>query len=377
MGSQSIEGETYFIEDVSNVFSPGLLIFSNLLESNLDEMIRIAGASNRLCPHCKTHKTREIAKLMLDRGVEHHKCATIAEAEMLASVGAPAVLIAYQMVGPNVRRLSELVDIFPATRFATLIDNPDSLKVLAGSNATTHSEFCVLIDLDSGMGRTGIRPGAAALELIELICSTKGVEFGGLHWYDGHHRQPDLNARRSGVLEGWEHLQRFRNELRIRGIDVPRVVAGGTGSFSILADSAIPGLQLSPGTTALFDADMAERFPELTFAPALAILSRVVSCNRSGHLTLDVGHKSCAADQPAGRRLFFPALPDAREIAHTEEHCVIATTSSDRFRPGDPLLAFPRHACPTSAVHQFATVVDSGQIVDRWEISARDRQINV
>ena len=67
-------------------------------------MIDIAGGPQRLRPHVKTHKTREIARLELDAGITRHKCATIAEAEMLASCGVPDVLLAYNLVGPNCGR---------------------------------------------------------------------------------------------------------------------------------------------------------------------------------------------------------------------------------------------------------------------------------
>ena len=158
---------------------------------------------------------------------------------------------------------------------------------------------------------------------------------------------------------------------------MPRIVTAGTGSFSILAETGEPNIQLSPGTTVLHDAAMAEMFPEMPFVPALGILTRVISNNRSGHLTLDVGHKSCAADQPAGNRLAFPELPDSTETQQTEEHLVIKTKRAAEFALGDALIAIPRHACPTSAVHKFATIVSQGKIIDRWEIAARDRMLTV
>ncbi len=372
-----INAPPYVVEDISQVDSPGILIFRDLLQSNVDAMIRMAGDADRLCPHCKTHKTREIVQMMLERGIRSHKCATIAEAEMLASVHVPDILIAYPLVGPNIHRLLRLIEKFPTSKFATLVDHPIPLTQLAEAAHAASTEVPILVDLETGMGRTGVSPGTAAHELIEMACATPGIQFAGLHWYDGHHRQPDEHERRGHVLAGWNRLLSFRDQLLIAGVRVRRLVAGGTGSFPILADALEPGLQLSPGTTTFFDAEMAERFPEMNFIPALAILTRVVSCNREGQITLDVGHKSCAADQPAGRRLWFPTLPDAREIAQTEEHCVIATSQSRDLRPGDALIAIPRHACPTSAVHQFASIVDAGRIIERWEIVARDRRLTI
>jgi D-serine deaminase-like pyridoxal phosphate-dependent protein len=122
---------------------------------------------------------------------------------------------------------------------------------------------------------------------------------------------------------------------------------------------------------------MATRFPEMKFQPALAILTRVISCNRANELTLDVGHKACAADQPAGRRLAFPELSSVTELMHSEEHLVIKTPDASQFKIGDHLIAIPRHACPVSAVYQFADVIVDGRAVDRWGIAGRDRMITI
>lgn len=371
---------TYLIKDASEIFSPGLVIFREPLEHNLAEMVRVAGGPERLRPHCKTHKTREIIEMQMKLGITRHKCATIAEAEMLGEVGAEDVLLAYQMVGPNISRLVKLVDKFPRTKFACLVDQARAVSQL--SNAITSDDNSgrsvdVLIDLNSGMNRTGISIGQDAIELYEMILSADGLNVGGLHWYDGHHRQSDLQERTGAVNAGWNQFIRFRDQLLLSGLEVPRIVTAGTGSFPILAEHGEPNLELSPGTTIFFDDDMATRFPEMNFQPALGILTRVISRNRKNHLTLDVGHKSCAADQPFGHRLAFPELPDAKELSHSEEHLVIETTQANRFKLGDHLIAIPRHACPASAVHQFANIIENGSLVDRWNIVARDRVLTI
>lgn len=371
--------DSYRISNAGEILSPGLVIFRELLDHNLAEMIRVAGGPERLRPHCKTHKSPRIIELQLEQGVTRHKCATIAEAEMLASTGVTDILLAYQVVGPNVARWVRLIDTFPQTKFASLVDHPNAVselsEVLTAQNGRPETD--VLLDLNSGMNRTGIGLGQNAIELYEMILAAEGLNPGGLHWYDGHHRQADLSERTAAVNVGWERLIRFRDQLLLSGLEVPRIVTAGTGSFPILAQHAEPNLELSPGTTTFFDDDMATRFPEMGFQPALAILTRVVSRNQPNHLTLDVGHKSCAADQPFGQRLAFPELQDAREVIHSEEHLVIETSHADRFALGDHLIAIPRHACPASAVHQFANVVENGQCVDRWDIIARDRVLTI
>ena len=368
----------YEIDDTSQIYSPGLVIFRDLMVQNLEEMIRIAGGPERLCPHCKTHKTREITQMEIELGIKSHKCATIAEAEMLCEVGVEDVLIAYQLVGPNVNRLARLMDKFPAVRFTTIVDHPVALEHLADVMASTPGrELDILVDLDTGMGRTGIAVGPEAIELYEMTLSLPGVRPGGLHWYDGHNRQGDFEERKAAVNACWDQFTRFRDQVLLSGLPVPRVVTAGTGSFPILAQKGEPNVQLSPGTTTFHDAQMVELFPEMNFTPALAILTRVISRNRQGHLTLDVGHKSCAADQPAGKRLSFPDLEDAVEVQQTEEHLVVKTDSATEFELGDDIIAIPTHACPAVAVHQFANIVSKGKVVDRWQIASRDRVLTV
>jgi len=123
--------DPYSIADVSQIFSPGLLIFRDLVEQNLHAMIDMAGGPDRLCPHCKTHKTREIIRLERGLGILSHKCATIAEAEMLASEEIPDILLAYQLVGPNLARMVQLAEKFPGSQFTSLVDHPRAATELA------------------------------------------------------------------------------------------------------------------------------------------------------------------------------------------------------------------------------------------------------
>ncbi len=377
-----LPSEPYSLLEPEKIFSPGLIIFRELLEHNLAEMIRVAGGAERLCPHCKTHKTSEIVQMQIKAGITRHKCATIAEAEMLAEVGAEDVLLAYQLVGPNVDRFVQLIDKFPKTRFASLVDCPaaidqlsDCLQRAKREPASQGKTVAVLLDLNSGMNRTGIEIGPDAIELYEMAMSADGLEIGGLHWYDGHHRQADAYERKIAVETSWRRLTQFRDQLLLSGLAVPRIVAGGTGSFQILAELEEPNVELSPGTTTFHDTLMTDLFPEMNFRPAIGILTRVVSNNRTNFLTLDVGHKACAADQPAGKRLAFPSLPDAVEVLQSEEHLVIRSDRAGDYQLGDHLVAIPRHACPTTAVHEFAEVIDNGVKVDRWMVRGRNRQL--
>ena len=105
----------YAVQDTSSIYSPALLFYKDLIQHNLTVALDIAGGPQRLRPHVKTHKTREIVQLELKAGVTKHKCATLAEAEMLAGCGAPDVFLAYNLVGPNCERMVRLMQAYPGT----------------------------------------------------------------------------------------------------------------------------------------------------------------------------------------------------------------------------------------------------------------------
>src|SRR6185295_15502208 len=105
----------FTISNLAEVASPALLVYPDRVEENIRRMIRMAGGAERLRPHIKTNKLPEVIRMQMDQGITKFKCATIAEAEMVAACGAPDVLLAYQPVGPNVHRFIQLVQKFPGT----------------------------------------------------------------------------------------------------------------------------------------------------------------------------------------------------------------------------------------------------------------------
>src|SRR5438105_4264687 len=129
--TESTMNPVYAIHDTSALFSPALLFYKPLIERNIALAVKMAGNPDRLRPHVKTHKTREIVRLELAAGVTKHKCATLAECEMVASCGAPDVFLAYNVVGPNRDRLVKLIRAYPDTRFSVQADHPDAVRALS------------------------------------------------------------------------------------------------------------------------------------------------------------------------------------------------------------------------------------------------------
>ncbi len=368
----------YQIEDAGQIFSPQLVVFRELVERNIAHMLDIAADPSRLRPHCKTHKMPAVTRLQMERGIDKFKCATFAEAEMLADAGVRHALLAYNMVGPNICRAVQFVERFPQVSFAVTADDATMIRRLSEAVKSTPRSIGVLLDIDPGRHRTGVPVGREARQLYELIARSPGLRPEGLHVYDGHLRQSDFHERCRGVAIEWGKLVAFHDELEEAGLPVPRMVCGGTPTFPCYARLDHPSLELSPGTCLFHDAGYAEMFAEQTgFTPAALVLTRVVSRPMPNRVTFDVGTKAIAADPPAGQRMIFPEIPDAVQVLHNEEHLVVETAQADRWSPGDSTLVIPRHVCPTSALYKEAYVVAGRRVVDRWPVVARDRQLHV
>jgi D-serine deaminase-like pyridoxal phosphate-dependent protein len=368
----------YAVRDTDAVFSPALLFYKPLIRKNIAFAVRMAGGPGRLRPHVKTHKTREITRLELDAGITRHKCATIAEAEMLAGCGVPDVLLAYPVVGPNCGRLARLAQRYPDCRFSVIADHPDPVRALSDALGTSGPTVDVLLDVDVGQHRTGIAPGERLVQRRRLVARLPGVRPGGLHVYDGHNHQEHPLEREAAVKRLLQPVLALRSALEAKGLPVPRLVLGGTPTFPVFARLDLPGMECSPGTCVLHDHGYGSRFPDLSgFTPAALLLTRVISRPTSTRLTLDLGYKAVASDPPAGKRCVLLNVPDYEAVLQNEEHLVIETPAAGRFAPGAEVYAVPTHICPTVAMHRQAYVVEDGRVTGTWDIVARDRLLTV
>jgi D-serine deaminase-like pyridoxal phosphate-dependent protein len=369
----------YALADVSNVLSPSLVLFPELIKKNIARVIEMAGSPARLRPHVKTHKTREIAKLLLEAGVTKHKCATIAEAEMLASAGAPDVLIAYPLVGPNLGRLAALIRKFPGTTFSVLIDHPDSTRALSEAMAKEGLTVGVVLDLDVGQHRTGIAVGDAALSLYTTAAKLPGLRPEGFQLYDGHNHQESRAERDAAVRALLAPVLELRKEAERRGVAVPRLICGGTPTFPVFAAMTdVPGIECSPGTFVLHDAGYGSKYADLAgITPAAVLVTRVISRPTADRVTLDLGNKAVAADPLLEKRVKLLDFPEYRTVGHNEEHLIVETAGAEKYKPGDVVFALPGHICPTVALHKDVLIAEGGRITGKWSVASRDRVLTV
>jgi D-serine deaminase-like pyridoxal phosphate-dependent protein len=361
----------YQLEDPETLNSPGLIFYEDRILENISILDGMIDHKARLRPHVKTHKSPDVVKLMLAAGLEKYKCATIAEAEMLGICEAPDVLLAYQPVGPNIERFMLLQEQFPATRFSCLVDNDSAANNIAKIAIQHQLTAQVYIDVNVGMNRTGIRP-SQTIELYESLLQVEGLEVLGLHAYDGHIHDAEMNIRQEKVNKIIVELQTLQQDIEQKFHRKPVIIAGGTPSFPIYAQSS--DFECSPGTFALWDYGYQQAFREQPFLTAALIISRVVSLPDENLICLDLGHKAVAAENPLTNRITFLNAPELVPVSQSEEHLVMDAGANHPYKIGDVLYGLPYHVCPTVALYDQAYSVSSKRPPETWQIVSRRRK---
>ena len=192
------------------------------------------------------------------------------------------------------RRLGELIVTCDNAQIAQQLD--DAAKAHA-------KRLKVFVDIDPGLGRTGIRPTEGAVALVEQIASADGLEFGGLQCYAGqvqHMESP--NERRARSLEAMKELGELCDALRARGIAPKTLSGGGTGTFDIDPDANVL-TELQVGSYVFMDRQYNDVWEKsggkAPFEVSLSVQTTVVSANRDGLATTDAGLKAFATDADA------------------------------------------------------------------------------
>lgn len=361
----------YRLQQESEVDSPALLVYPDRIKYNVALAVSMIDDVKRLRPHVKTHKTKEILQLQLDGGITKFKCATIAEAEMLGECGAPDVLLAYPLQGPKITRFMGLINRFPDTGFATIIDHVDAANALAEAAQDAWVKIVVYIDLDLGMGRTGVAPGEKALKLYRYASLQKGLEVRGFHAYDGHVREIDREKRKAICDHNFMPIADMLQTLRGEGYPAPTVIIGGSPSFPIYAK--YPAIECGPGTFVLWDKGYGDTLPEQAFLPAAVLLCRVISLPGNQRICVDLGYKAVASENPLDQRVYFLNAPDLKPVSQSEEHLVLEVPDGSCWQVGDVLYALPVHICPTVALYDSLIAVEGGLPIERWSVVGRNR----
>src|SRR5271155_3847393 len=269
----------YRVSGIEDVMTPALVVYPEIIASNIERTVKLLGGdADRWRVHIKTAKLGYTLRMMVERGVRNFKCATTLELLVACQSGAADVLLAYPTIGANARRVRKIAEQFPDVRLSVLAENEEQVRQWRGSR------LGVFLDINPGMNRTGIEQshGEEVVSLVRAI-GTSGLEFRGLHYYDGHHRQADELERTKAAHEGYRCLLEIVKAIERSGARVPEVITAGTPtlpcslSFEGFRNASFVH-RISPGTVVYSDASsLAQLPPEYGYRPAVLVIARVVS----------------------------------------------------------------------------------------------------
>jgi D-serine deaminase-like pyridoxal phosphate-dependent protein len=363
--------------DTMSVLTPALAIYPDVVDANIRATIDVLGGDpNRWRPHVKTAKLAYTMKRMVAAGVTHGKCATTLELQAAAAAGMTDILVAYSLTGRNAIRLLELAASLDTTRVSILIENEYQARQWPGSRVG------VFVDINGGMNRTGIEQERAD-EVIKLVRALPGlgVEFRGLHYYDGHMGGIAPEDRKRAAHAGYDRLMELVMSLESSGIQVPEVITSGTPAMPYAADywpfeSASFVHRVSPGTVVYNDTTSLEQLPGLGYAPAVVVVATVVSHPKPGIVTCDAGHKAVSADAGIPTCAVL-GRPDLLPLKPSEEHLPIEVLGGVPPAVGETLYLVPRHVCPTVNLFDEALLIRNGKIEGVERVTARGHEFAV
>jgi D-serine deaminase-like pyridoxal phosphate-dependent protein len=217
----------------NEVETPALILDLAVARTNIATMAeKIATLPAGLRPHAKLHKSPRIAQLQVDAGAIGIATATIREARVMADAGIDDILIANEVVGPD--KVAALADIARSTRITVAVDSRANLDALSAAASAVGSTIGVLVEVDVGMGRCGVRSKEEALEVARHARDLPGIELRGAMGYEGHCMlEPDREIRVQKQGKAMSDLFEVVDYLAADGLQCEIISAGGTGTYDL------------------------------------------------------------------------------------------------------------------------------------------------
>lgn len=358
--------------------TPAVLVDLDRMEANIREMSEVARTAGvALRPHIKTHKSAEIARLQLQHGAIGITVAKLGEAEVMADAGIGNIRIAYPILGElklrRLRALAERCDV------SLSLDSIEVAEGISRLGCEMGIRFRVLLKINTGLNRTGVLPGEAALSMADQIGQLKGLALVGILTHEGHvvmlaHDRAEV---RKYSMEVGRVMVQTRERLAEAGIDVEEVSVGSTPSARDIA--GVPGVtEIRPGTYIFNDVNEITSGVATEDSCALSVLATVVSVPSDDRAVIDAGSKVLSSD-----RIAHPGVegygrvrdyPDVAIDRLNEEHGMLRLSEARaRFKVGQRLEVIPNHVCPVVNLTDAMWGVRNGRVERRITVDARGR----
>lgn len=346
--------------------TPALLLDMPTFERNVtrmrDSIIEKGGIGWR--PHVKAVRVPELARKLIDAGALGVTCATLADAEAMVAGGIPSVLIANQIATPaKAARLAAL------QRHAEVIigaDSSDQLALIAAAASTSGTSVPVAIEVDIGIGRAGVTPGAAVLALANAVVSHPNLRLAGLFGWEGaaKARIADLREKTAAIAAAVASLVASAALCRNAGVPIGIVSCGGTGTYWI--SSTQPGVTEVQAGGGVFGDLFYRESCGVEHEFALSVLTTVVGRPSPTRIVCDSGWKSMSQHLAMPRPI---GIADIASVKLSAEHATINLAAASATPAiGDQVEFVVGYCDSTMFLHEELYVVTDGMVSRRYRI---------
>ena len=308
--------------------------------------------------------------MQLAAGAVGLQAAKLGEAEVLVDGGVADVFVGYPIVGrTKLRRLAELT---ARCELSVAVDSLAVAEPLSGLGLDP--PLSVMLEVDTGLRRTGAAAGASAVELAQRIDDLPGLKLVGVFTHEGQvYAARDAAERETIAREACATLVETADLIRAHGIEVTTVSVGSTPSFQFAV--ACPGVnEARPGTYVFNDRLQLALGSAAPDDVAAFVVATVVARPAPDRAVIDAGSKVLTYDPaPDGAHGALVGVDGTLVTRLSEEHGVVEMSADSELHVGDRVVVVPNHICPVINLADSVVVLENGAVVDRWRVAARGR----
>jgi D-serine deaminase-like pyridoxal phosphate-dependent protein len=350
--------------------TPALCLDVAALDANIRDAVALCRRSGIAWrPHAKCHKSPDIARRLIDAGALGLTCAKLGEAEVFAAGGIHDLLIANPLAGS--KKVERLVALRRKADPIACLDHLDQAVPISNAMQAAGLRVRAVLEIDLGLSRVGVPPGAAAAALAKQVAALPGIKFAGIMGYEGHLLTiADQAQKANKIRAALTQLTDTRKLLEQANLPCPIVSCGGTGSlpFAVLQ----PGItEVQAGGLIFMDAFYREQCKIGHFRQSLTLVVTVVSRPAPDRAIIDAGRKAMNIE------IAMP-LVKGRDDIHVDrlsaEHGILRLEpSAQQLKIGDRLELVPGYGDLTTVLHNQFYALQDGKLHDIWPLPARGR----
>ncbi len=348
---------------VDEIDTPALLVDLDAMESNLNRMAEFfRDKPAKLRPHFKNHKVPSLARRQLQAGATGLTCATMREAEILVGQGiTSSILIANEIAGEH--KIKQFADLSRQADVIVAADDERVLREIACIARKQNVKLSVLVDINVGLDRCGVRPGEPARRLAQTAVE-QGLRLRGVMGYDGHLQVlPPSEERDELVLAAANSLVMSKALIERDGTPVEIVSTGGTGTYCV--EGTVPGItEIQAGSYLLMDTLYANRGS--TFKRSLTVLTTVISRPETHRAIIDCGMKELSAER--GLALLKGVEGAQVKALHAEHGLLEFQDSAPSIELGQKMELWVHYSDATVNLHRRMYGVRKGEVETIFEI---------